>query len=76
MDRLSGTVGPGTRRTTDDEPGCSKTNEAHEVKIVAASAIRWSFDHGGPSANRGPWSTSFARSPKMSAASASTFLAS
>ena len=44
--------------------------------IVAASAIRWSFDHGAPNLARGPCSTSSARGPRMPAASASTSLAS
>ena len=48
----------------------------HGATIVAASATRWSFDHGGPSLARGPRSTSSARAPRMRMASASTRLAS
>ena len=38
---------------------------AQVTTMVAASAMRWSFDHGGPNVARGPWSTSSARSPRM-----------
>ena len=39
-------VGLGVFTRTDD---CGQ-----DMTIVAASAVRWSFDHGGPSALRGP----------------------
>lgn len=44
--------------------------------IVAASATRCSWFHGGPSAARGPWRTSSALAPRMARARLSTSLAS
>jgi hypothetical protein len=45
------------------------------ARIVAASAVRWSFVHGGPNVARRPRSTSSARSPKMLAAALSASFA-
>ena len=50
--------------------------EVQPATIVAASAIRWSFVHGGPIVARGPSRTSSARSASKPAAWPSTSLAS
>ena len=49
---------------------------AQAATTVAASAIRWSLDQGGPSNARGPCSTSWVRFPRIRLASSSTLLAS
>ena len=76
---------PSARRPTRQLAGPNRRQLTAQVRtatqpgwptIVAASAIRWSFDHGGPNLARGPCSTSSARPPRMRAASASTVLAS
>jgi hypothetical protein len=71
----------GTRRELGaHRPGMNTTKRAKVLprlylqlaRTVAASAIRWSLVHGGPSAARGPSSTTPARSPRILAARAST----
>ena len=53
--------GCGTCRARSAAPRCAAATARGQVAtIVAASAIRWSFDHGGPDVARGPYSASSA----------------
>ena len=69
----TGATSPDVMRAGADRPICSRPSgrEAavrrgdQPATIAAASAVRWSFVHGGPSVDRGPCRTSSARSPNV-----------